>query len=125
MRKMTNLHFNSSQSINDIVRVYTPYIRAIINKVTLNFNFVIDNDDLFQSGSLALIVALRYNKNESYLKASVRNAIFYQANRYYGCFTINRNVASKVSSCHRDPSQFLECDPIFKLTFHKVEGYYA
>ena len=117
------LHINEGVSVDDAVQVYTPYIWTIVRKAVTRANLVVDKNDLFQAGALALTRALRYKRTAPYLKRAVRNGIFEQANRFYGCFTLNKTIIAKVMDCRRNPQNYRENDPVFRLAFHEVERY--
>jgi len=114
---------NQGTSIEEMVQVYTPYIWTIVRKAVTRANLVVDQYDLFQAGALALVKALSYNRSAPYLKRAVRNGVFEQANRFYGCFTLNKGVVAKVRDCRRNPQCYNATDPVFRLAFHEVERY--
>lgn len=107
--------------------MYDSYIRAIIYRTVLRNNEVVDTDDLYQCGIMALLTASKKSPNntKAYLQSAIRNEIYREANRFYGCFTIGNNVIPRVQKCRRHPEEYDNGDPIKVLTFHEVEGYYG
>ena len=105
----------------DMVQIYHSYIWTIVNNAVTYGNYVIDRNDLFQSGALALIYAARKNKKSSYLKASIRHAVHRQASKFYGCFTINHHVIDRISKCRKEPSLYQKSDPVYRLVHHRSE----
>lgn len=91
------------QDVIAILNEYHYIVKSIV-RLTCHSSAAIDVHDLYQIGDLAILEAVKsYDPScgttiKSFVGTVVRNAIFHEAGRFLGVFTVDHRVTSLAAS---------------------------
>jgi hypothetical protein len=96
---------------------------------TAVYSDVIDLEDLYQAGMTAVFTGINKvdcsrspNEQAAFLHKCAQRAIYKEANKFRGCFTLNLQEGVEACKAYKDPHKF-QHTPIFFVITHKVEEF--